>query len=1147
MKKLVLLTVFLPFIYTSFSQYPEIHYERIFNQPGLNDNGIGCLLQDSKGFIWFGGENGLYRFDGYNIVYYKDPPGCKNCPPFAPAYDVVEDNHGMLWTISYKGIILYDSEKERSWEAYRFKSARTLAYQIKTWDLMKDSRGNIWATKDYGIVRFSYQENFNSKDIRFNKDLKNILNIDFFNLSQDTSPDKNVAIKIYEDSEGNIWTSCVGGLYVMRKEDSSFYMLEIGVEMRARSDTIIWDILQQNKDTFWIGTGALNYLYLMTNVKKALHGLVPDCSALSFTKFVVSKDQLTQTLYKDRKNNIFIGTSLDVFKFKGRDEKAGLTFESLYKNMLDKKDYLTTKYTWSMLEDRTGMLWIGHRTFGIMKFNPDRSQFISYKDLVSNTFTSTDILDIHFDTKDNLWMGAYGGGLYRFQKENNLITRYDLGERGNRINCFEETYPGIFWVGFDEGVFEFNTMTGKSHDPLPEGKIAENLRNTIVTNMLKDQNQLYITSWDGLFVYDLIKKRLVQFLYPRNDSILLLNNQMFSPIKLKNREIIAASAYHGLLRINYEAEKGNLSVNCIVADSVLRRRNINLSMYYQLYQDSQGTLWMVGNTGLHRINPGKGEIYNYKLFKNREFPQAGSIIEDNHGNLWIGTNFGLCRFNMNTGQVKNFTKDDGVSIDLHQLNAVCKDKDGRLYFGGFGGFYSFHPDSIKTNTDIPPIAITDFRLFNKSVSVDTTKKAILTKNISYTSRIELRHNQNDLSFEFAALDYTLPLRNQYAYKLEGYQDEWIETNADNRIATFTNLNPGKYVFRVKGSNNDGIWNEEGTFINIIIHPPFWRTIWAYIAYVVFFLLLLRGYIYWRTSSLRKEKLVLEKQVNERTEELHEVNTLLEEQNEELMQQKEELQTTLENLQKTQEQLVESEKMAAVGGLVTGVAHEINTPVGIGITAISNLLDDIQRMASLFEKDKISRNDFKEFLQSSHDVSKLIQKNLERTASLVQSFKQVSTDQATEQQRVFELKEYLNDILLSLRPKFSGKKIEFKIECNDKLKLNSYPGVYAQIFTNLLLNSLQHGFPEMDTGTIGIKADINKDLLKIQYSDDGAGISKKDLPHIFEPFYTSDQHRGTGLGLNIVYNLIKQKLHGIISCESEPGKGVLFKIEVPLIR
>ena len=310
---------------------------------------------------------------------------------------------------------------------------------------------------------------------------------------------------------------------------------------------------------------------------------------------------------------------------------------------------------------------------------------------------------------------------------------------------------------------------------------------------------------------------------------------------------------------------------------------------------------------------------------------------------------------------------------------------------------------------------------------------------------------------------------------------------------------------------------------------------------------------------QKENENLELKVRERTEELkmaniqlkahqeeiEEVNTLLEEQKEELMQQKEELQSTLENLQKTQEQLIEAEKMAAIGGLVAGVAHEINTPVGIGITAISNLLESIEKMAGLYEKNEISRNEFKAFIESSHEVSKLIQKNLERTASLVQSFKQVSTDQFTEQQRMFTLKDYLGDILLSLKPKFIDKKIDFKIECDDELQLNSYPGVYAQIFTNLLLNSLQHGFHKKDTGTIGIKAEIKKELLKIQYTDNGSGINKKDLPHIFEPFYTSDQHRGTGLGLNIIYNLIKQKLHGTITCESEPGKGVLFEIEVPV--
>ncbi len=279
------------------------------------------------------------------------------------------------------------------------------------------------------------------------------------------------------------------------------------------------------------------------------------------------------------------------------------------------------------------------------------------------------------------------------------------------------------------------------------------------------------------------------------------------------------------------------------------------------------------------------------------------------------------------------------------------------------------------------------------------------------------------------------------------------------------------------------------------------------------------------------------------QELQVINTLLEEQKEELFRQREELKATLEDLHRTQKQLIESEKMAALGGLVAGVAHEINTPVGIGITAITTLMDDVEKIMGLYERDEISRKDFREFLQSARDAGSLIQKNLERTASLIQSFKQVSADQVSEQQRVFVFRNYLNDILSSLQPKFKNKDIQFTIECSDTLKLNSYPGIYAQIFTNLLLNSLQHGFAEKDKGTITIKANKDNELLKIQYSDDGAGISKNDLPHIFEPFYTSDQHRGTGLGLNIIYNLIRQRLNGTIACESEQGEGVLFKIEV----
>jgi signal transduction histidine kinase/ligand-binding sensor domain-containing protein/DNA-binding response OmpR family regulator len=1119
MRRLVLHTVFLLFIFPTFCQYPEINYERILDQQGLNDRYIKCLLQDRRGFIWIGGENGLYRFDGYDFVYYKDPPGCKNCPHFYPVYDIVEGNQGMLWTISYNGITLYCPEKERSWVAYRFKSANAVGssyFEGTFLDLMKDSRGNIWATNDKGLIRFSYKENFNNKEMSLDKGPGSMLNINFFHLTQNTTPAHNLACKIYEDSEGNIWTGCIDGLYVMRKQDTSFYRLEIKT---LEFYNLIHDILQENKDTFWILSS--NGCYLMTNVKKALQGSIPDSSALCFTKFFVAKGQMSTTLYKDRKKNIFIGTAQDLFKFKGRDEKGNLNFQSFYDKILDKKDYLSYKTICSILEDRSGVLWIGHKYFGITKFILNGSPFISYNNLVSNAFTSVYVSPIHFDFKGNLWIGTYFGGLYKIQQQTNQITRYDLPY--NSVACIEELNPGIFWVGTPGGVFEFNTFTGKFHDPFPKGEIAANLRWSGVSDILKVQNQLYITTSSGIFVYDFLKNRLVQFSYFKKDSILLSNNRIISPIKLKNGEIIAASSFHGINKINYDAKKGKLSLYCILEDSVLRSRNINLTQRFRLYQDSQGSLWMVEKTGLHKINLEKGEIYDYKIFKDIEFPEAWSIIEDNRGNLWIGTQFGLCRFSINTGQVKNFTKEDGVPVSIHEYNSAYKDKDGRLYFGGVEGFYSFHPDSINTNTYIPPIAITDLKLFNKSVKVDSGKRAILTRNIAYTKDINLKYNQNDLSFEFAALDYTISLRNLYAYRLEGFQNEWVETDASNRIATYTNLDPGTYIFRVKGSNNDGVWNEEGASLTVIIHKPWWGTLLAWCCYVLVFLGTIVGYIRWRLWRLKKEKQELERQVVLRTHQIEE--------------QKEEILTQRDLLEQQNQQITEHEQLKT--RFFTNVSHEFRTPLSLIQSPVEELLDDPQSN----EKQRRKLN--------------VVHRNARRLLNLVNQLLDISKIDGSKMKLelleadVIKLLRVIAGNFISLA---ETKSIHYHVHFPSEEKITWFdPDKLEKIAVNLLSNAFKFT-PE--GGEISFFAEYTSShepetplYLEFSVKDNGPGIPSGNLEKIFDRFYQVDESMkaeggGTGIGLSLARDMARL-LHGDISVKSETGKGSTFAVSIPL--
>ncbi|MBI4646164.1 MAG: HAMP domain-containing histidine kinase [Bacteroidia bacterium] len=290
------------------------------------------------------------------------------------------------------------------------------------------------------------------------------------------------------------------------------------------------------------------------------------------------------------------------------------------------------------------------------------------------------------------------------------------------------------------------------------------------------------------------------------------------------------------------------------------------------------------------------------------------------------------------------------------------------------------------------------------------------------------------------------------------------------------------------------------------------------------------------------------------------NRLLAQQNEEIRLQKEEisaqrdeitcqrdkLKDTLMQLKDTQEQLIESEKMASLGNLVTGIAHEINTPVGIGITASSSLVEDTKRFADTYKGGQMTRIELEEFLDSIYKTGNLILKNLNRTGELVQSFKQVSADQISEQKRNFNLSDYIQDIVQSFKPELDKKSVSIKIFCNKEINLNSYPGTFALILVNLMTNSIKHGFRDKSAGLIIISVTMLENNLTIEFKDDGAGIPEEYLSKIFDPFFTTNKQIGTGLGLHIVYNLVRQKLNGRITCKSKSEQETSFFISIPLI-
>jgi signal transduction histidine kinase len=574
-----------------------------------------------------------------------------------------------------------------------------------------------------------------------------------------------------------------------------------------------------------------------------------------------------------------------------------------------------------------------------------------------------------------------------------------------------------------------------------------------------------------------------------------------------------------------------------------------------IHRDLSNRMWFGTLNGLNLYSPDEELFYTFDESDGLPNADVRGILEDDQGNLWVCTLDGICMIELKEGYGPDIIKSthtygiaEGIGLPIFSSNANFKSPDGWMYFSGSEGITMFHPDSIRKDSVAPPVHLSNILI--NGISVLDLEKPILDHSIIETEKIKLPYKQNFLGFEYVALNFLVAEKSQYKYMMEGLDRNWVEAGT-RRFAEYRDLKPGEYTFRVIASNEDGLWNEEGDSIGIIVNPPWYRTILAYVIYAFLIAGAIYGFIQWRTWRIRKERDQLETQVKERTaviesqkEEILSAKTVLEGQKEELEQQKEELQITLENLQKTQLQLIQSEKLASLGGLVAGVAHEINTPVGISVTAASNLAEETQEMADKYKANKISRAEFKDYLNTANQSAKLILSNMERAASMVQSFKQVSVDQSTEQKRKFKLKEYSEDVIRSLYPRLKGKKIKINLDMDYQLELNSYPGAFSQILTNLILNSLVHGFEGKSQGNIEITAQQKNGELEINYRDDGKGIPESNLNKIFDPFFSTDKKAGTGPGLHIVYNLVNQKLQGTITCSSKKKKGVDFKIIIP---
>jgi len=541
---------------------------------------------------------------------------------------------------------------------------------------------------------------------------------------------------------------------------------------------------------------------------------------------------------------------------------------------------------------------------------------------------------------------------------------------------------------------------------------------------------------------------------------------------------------------------------------------LNVNRVDDLFKAHTGTIWLgTFGGGLNKLerkkNESTGEIterfFHYTTKDGLPTDAVSSIIEDKNGNLWIGSENGLSKFNPTTEIFKNYDKSDGLST-LDITGKFYYSPWGEIFIASNDGVLAFYPDSIIDNPIIPLVVITDFRLFNKPVQVGESSP--LTKSITTTKEIELPFNKNTFSFEFAALNFMDTDKNRYKYMLEGSDDDWVYAGT-RRFVEYHGLNPGTYTFRVSGSNNDGVWNEEGASIKVIIHPPWWRTMYAYTGYLIFIFILIYGYVRLRTQQLKKDKIKLEKKVKERTQKI------------------EEHEKKIEELGRIKTRFF------------TNVSHEFRTP----LTLIQGPVDE------LMENERLSIK--------VHKKLEMVRRNARRLLALVNQLLDVSKVESGKMKLV--LRE--GDIFETLR--IIAGSFSSLAEANGIIYNRHIPNIEkhtwydAEMVEKIVVNLLSNAFKfSSEAGEVNFKAELvegenngSSEILEFSVSDQGPGIPANSQDKIFNRFYQEENSgkkmsAGTGIGLSLTRDLVDLN-HGEISVESEPDKGSTFTVKFPL--
>ena len=1058
-KALVLLFCLLLVSETSRSEGIEainnLSFDFYSQENGLSSNQIHSILQDKKGWMWFGTSQGACHFDGYKFTVFKNDAEDSTSLKGNLVRAIYEDRKGQLWMGTENGGLNKFNREKENFQHLFSSGIQTELKDASVTAIHEDQSGNLWVGTELHLYLI--------------KNESTISEIKPTNL-----PDSSNYFRVLRsDASGRIWLGTNHGLLVYNPKTN--IVEKIGFPQSVMVDEDIWEILMDDDGTVWVGTYDSGMYAVNSLTLQARHVVVDPENERSNT---------VRSISKDKNGKYWIGTRGGLYVY---EKLKGVT--AFYYHEEREPKSLVNNSIQCIVHDLKGDVWIGTRN-GINFLIEERQNIHGYKSMPGDDryLNSSEIYAFWLDPKGDIWVGTESGGINILNRKTGRF-KYLKPQKGNpnslSRNCIKAfLYDGKnnLWVGtFLGGLDVLNLGSGSfrhyTHNPADPGSLSDNK----VWALLKDSNnEIWVGTTAGVDKLDShsdkfqhysdLSEGQVNWLAEDDDHCLWIGSEILVIYNPKDKSTVL----------------------------------VNQSTRYML-QDSKKRFWLaINNQGIALYSKEKGIVRYFTEKNGLANNQTLAILEDNDHFLWISTTNGLSKFDPEKERFHNFSLKNGFQNNQFAYGAAYKTNDGELLFGGISGFNVFDPAKIKSGNYFAPIVLTDLKIFNKSVKIGNSKRDVLTKSISETEKIELKYEQNSITLDFASFDYANNLGIQYSYYLENFDKDWTEPSI-SRSATYTNLDPGEYRFRVKTVSIDRQESNTGPVLTIVVLPPYWQTWW----FRTLLLITIAGLFYMLIAFLvNKEKLkndlVLERM---NAKKLHELDMM---------------------------------KLR----FYTNISHEIRTPLTL-------ILGPLEKM----KNNMLPPSEIKGHVEIMHRNAT----QLHQLINQLLDFRKLESGNLKLILTSGDLVSFISEVVNSFDKYAEEKEIELKFNSLKKAIITNFDtDKVAKIMNNLLSNALKF---TGKGGKISVNLSLVFDdstendplgnpeenrLIEITVKDTGIGISESNLEKIFTRFFQIGEganQTGTGIGLALTKELVK--LHnGKLFVTSKPEKGSKFTVQLP---